>query len=196
MTQPARDLKQQILDVYGHEPQSLDDLGMCVVTMIQHRIRSLRPCRPGLELTALQWEMRQHDLVNNSHSSPQGYPKNPFRTPDSPTGFPGWIGQVDIGLRGDYPGFASDMFHGTLTYPGTGGKTRRLGEAARSECFGWDYRFFDADWPDVAEGVDRHRTWTILKGDPPWIGYHRFHWSNWSTQSPGRPESVDVHGRL
>lgn len=152
--------KKYILDLFGREPATLDDLGDCVRAVIDNS---------GVRCVGLQWEVRYSDQVSNSHDAPLSGRTNFSRKPELPIGYPGWVGRIWVRYA-EYPkSFGSEPFDRTLTYTGTGGfgsyngpwhrvasahylqriyKKQKI-DYPEPAIFSWDYRFFSDDWPAI-----------------------------------------------
>ena len=128
----AGPIKDNILKIFGKEPESLDELARCVIAVINsqpnrdpwHKPRKNSKPREynNHEVVSFAWEMSYSDKVSNTHSAPEGYPQNWGCEPELPHGYPGWTGRVWIRYREDpYSFSASGAFEKTLTFTGTGG---------------------------------------------------------------------------
>lgn len=102
--------------------------------------------------------IRHSDCLSNSHSCPRGGVTNWSKVSGRPTGYPGWGGRIEYQFSHDLPGFSSDIMHSTGIHTGTGGGTR-------DNRFGYDVRLFDADWPMIAEPLERDRVLKVLRDD-------------------------------
>ena len=130
------------------------------------------------------WDLRRHEHVSNSHHAPlNGVTNWSRRDPGNPTGYPGWEGRVWIRYKDSPKSFGSDPFGGTRTYTGTGGfgsydgpwaevSTKRYNRYGRKQnadfpeiqCYSWDYRIFESDWPELALNYQREKMWQRLGG--------------------------------
>ena len=187
------EIKKDILKVYGREPRSTSELAECVIKVIDRKT----------PVAGFAWDIRRDTSVSNTHDCPiDGVTNWGGRDQNRPFGYPGWEGRVWIRYKSDKETWGSDPFHATLTYPGTGGwrgsydgpwqKISRAWHKAhpnqnkkgfkprypQPQVYGWDYRFFDSDWPDLyyTEIFD------IIKGSKR--TKHKFLWED--------PEVVDA----
>ena len=187
--------KARILEIFGREPGTLDELAQCVVAVINHNIGAKSPAR----VVGFAWDVRHSDKVSITHSSPEGYPHNwGGRDPDAPRGYPGWSGRVWIRYANKTANsFGSAPFEKTLTHPGTGGggayngswenishaRWKRYGHTKSKnayppiECYSWDYRFYEFDWPELARWVEKQRVWSELSNKPLCLS-HKFEWND------------------
>jgi hypothetical protein len=197
-------IKQHILNVYGREPETLDELACCTIAMINntqnngHSQRS-KGRSDNHKVVGFDWDIKYSPEVSNTHSSPEGYPQNFMCKDHLPTGYPGWAGRVWIRYATECKGFGSDGFHKTLTHTGTGGfgtysgpwegvSTAHYHHAEhnpktsypRRVCYSWDFRIYSADWPAIATLVREQQTWAILSGKA-WDPGHRFSWTDAGT---------------
>lgn len=102
-------------------------------------------------------DIRHSNSVSNSHNCPRGGVTNwGRRDPGAPTGYPGWSGRIEYQASHSLPGFSSDMFRGTGINPGSGGGM------GQNRC-GYSVELFDADWPVIADPLDRERVLAVLK---------------------------------
>lgn len=190
-------IKQNILKVYGRDPETLEELARCVITMIESQ-RNGSPQRK-YKVLGFAWDITHSDMVSNSHSSPEGYRQNWGRDDTLPKGYPGWNGRVWIRYSEECRSFGSDPFTKTLTHPGTGGagsydgpwrqvaharfkrycNYRRMPSSAYPEpkIYSWDYRFYELDWPKLALWVEKQKMWSELSGQP-WQKQHKFEWTD------------------
>lgn len=197
--------KQNILKVYGREPETMDELARCVIHMIESQEngdvfdRKKRVEPKFYKVLGFAWDIAYSSHVSNSHSSPEGYPQNWGRKEGLPTGYPGWTGRVWIRYSEECRSSGSSPFPKTLTHTGTGGfggyngpwevisaqrfkrysQLRRVPKDAYPEikCYSWDYRFYDLDWPELARWVEKQMMWAELSGQP-WQNRHRFEWTD------------------
>lgn len=162
-----QEIKKRILNICGQEPNSLEDLAECVITVINQQPvdRYKRSYRTEqIKIAGFRWDIAHSDSVSNTHDCPiDGVTNWAGRVKDAPRGYPGWYGRVWIRYTNKPDSFGSDPFHATLTYPGTGGFGGYNGpwDAVYSawckhekafpepQIYSWDYRFFDQDWPNL-----------------------------------------------
>ena len=186
-------VKDAILERWGHEPDSLDDLARCVIDSINHHFsRAAQRTR----VVGFVWNIQYNNAVSNTHSSPIMGEKNWHRNPHIPTGYPGYQGRVWI--RYDQPpiSFASDAFNSSLTYTGTGGggsydgiwstisrlHYQKYGNQTktpypRPNVYSWDYRFFASDWPALPDPY-REMLFDILRTNHMLAYNHKFVWED------------------
>jgi len=129
--------------------------------------------------------MRWSEAVSNSHSAPRKGVTN-FDTradcnKDKPTGYPGWIGRIDIKVRPPMKkyqgkeyiadGWGSSYFNRTTINTGGGGG----GGGKNHKSYSYDVRIFAADFPVMHEIIrrkqwiqreneERQRAWGTLGG--------------------------------
>lgn len=181
--------KQNILDVFGRDPENMDELGHCVIAMLNQN-------KDGVSVVGFKWDVTHHDLVSNTHSSPEGRPQNFMCKTGLPSGYPGWTGRVWVRYSRQMSGFGNDSFYRTLTHTGTGGggsyggpftnianahylrHGHNISSSAypRPEIFSWDYKFYDEDWPAVTESIEREMTYNTLAGINTNTIQHKFEW--------------------
>ena len=126
-------IKENVLKVFGRDPQSLDELAHCVIAVIESQQnrdpwykepgpRSKKPWKTfdNIRVVGFAWDIRRGD-VSNSHSAPEGYPENWGAKPGLPKAYPGWQGRVWIRYAKEPYSFGSSPFDKTLTHTGTGG---------------------------------------------------------------------------
>jgi hypothetical protein len=201
-------IKSNILKVYGREPETLDELARCVIAVIEGQEngdisfdrRGSKRKLSHYKVVGFAWDIRYSDLVSNTHSSPEGYPHNFMRKEELPKGYSGWTGRVWIRYAEECRGFGGDPFAKTLTHTGTGGagsydgpwkniashrfKRYGFGQPKNAypepKVYSWDYRFYDLDWPKLAEMVSKQKMWAALKGQQ-WDNRHFFEWTDEET---------------
>jgi hypothetical protein len=125
-----------------------------------------------------------------------------------PTGYPGWSGRVWVRYATEegYT-FGGDPFTQSLTHTGTGGggsywgpwetvchhRYVRHGHRTSPDiypevnCFSWDYKIFDADWPELTANIinefEKARVIAILQEKPiPDMRRHKFLWEDAATK--------------
>ena len=182
-------IKQKILNIYGHEPQSLDQLAECVIAVANTRNTVL----------GFKWSMFKSHRVSNSHCAPLNGISNWAKNADKPTGYPGWNGRIWIRYA-KIDSFSNDPLQETLTHTGTGGSGGYDGPwqklaTARYEHFGkpfydkagkyvfpiepriysYDYKFFDHDWPEIY----KYELFKLIKNSR--ITHHEFEWYDEAT---------------
>lgn len=206
-------IKQNILKVFGRDPQSLDELAQCVIAVINSQEnrdhwykepgpQSKKPRRKfdNHRVVGFAWDVRRRD-VSNSHSAPEGYPENWGAREGLPKAYPGWQGRVWIRYAEVPYSFGSTPFEKTLTHTGTGGAGSYDGPWAgicsahynryghvqgkdqypEPQCFSWDYRIYDYDWPALVEQTEKERVWNRVAGKPEVPNRHRFEWNDFDT---------------
>lgn len=196
------------MEIFGREPTTLDELAQCVIAVINEyqyitevKGKLVKTKKP--RVVGFAWDIRHSDEVSNTHSSPLNGVMNFRREENSPTGYPGWIGRVWIRYSNDERySFDSDPFGRTATYTGTGGyggyrgpwemlmasRYNRYGHDRSKEAYpeiaaySWDYRFYDADWPLIAEFFEKQRMWAVLNNQNMATPQHRFSWEDPETK--------------
>jgi hypothetical protein len=189
--------KKKILDIYGKEPRSLQELGEAMLSYVDHKLKS-----KNNRVVGLCWDVRKRELVSNTHQAPEGKPTNwSHSRTDLPKGYPGYAGR--IWFRFDqHPDYASYTWSDTLTYTGTGGyggygghweyifllchrASLRMSLKERAQfhkthpihAYSYDFCFFSEDWP----GLEYGRVFDILKGSDHDNQPHRFKWEDADT---------------
>jgi hypothetical protein len=204
-------IKENILKVYGREPKTLNELAQCVIEVIEsqknidswynpkkHTIREFK----NHKVVNFAWQVSRNEQVSNSHSSPEGYPENWGAKPGLPKGYPGWYGRVWIRYAEEpYSFLSSGTFEQTLTHTGTGGAGaydgpsssistahwRRYGHTNPKSaypsinCYSWDFRFYDLDWPEIAKWYEQQQVIHHLGGPFPKKD-HYFCWTDPETE--------------
>ena len=201
-------IKEKIIQVYGHEPETLDQLAQCVIKNIESKINGARydPKFKGNKYRVLgfAWDISHRPLVSNSHSAPEGRLENWCgRLPNEPDGYPGWEGRVWIRLAEECKGAGSAPFDGTLTHPGSGGsgdyggpwreinianfninysnnRKQKLLPGIQAHLYSYDYRFYDLDWTLITKWVEKQKMWSELKGQKADLT-HTFCWEDPAT---------------
>lgn len=188
--------KQRIIDIYGKDPESLDELFEAIIQVINaHDCRSY--FRKGdFKVAGLAWNIMLHEKVSNSHERPLNGVTNFNRDIDKPLGYQGYSGRVWIRYKNNPPTFGSEPFADTLTYPGTGGGgdyggvwspastkyfrlfgNKKSKEFNQPHVYSWDYRFFLDDFPKLYDFIYKDKNWHILQGKQ-WTGNHIKQWTD------------------
>jgi len=183
--------KPYILEIYGREPENMDELAQCVIKVIneQHKV------------IGFAWNIQYHSAISNSHSCPVDGERNFGQCETKPRSYPGWRGRVWIRYEGAISD-ASTGFNKTLTHTGTGGvghysgPFREISNARykkygniyaenllypRPSVFSWEYRIYDSDWPLITESLRIEDTFNKLAG----VDLYRTHQFKWED-----PETV------
>jgi len=205
--------KQQVLDIFGREPASMDELAQCVIAVAnahcEHSMAKQTKITPGPWVVGFSWQLWRSPLVSNTHSCPLDGVENFGCKKHQPLGYPGWNGRVWIRYASPmYGTHGSEAFKGTLTHTGTGGsgtyngpwtavsKTRfdRYGLRCGPDiyppidAYSWDYRIYDQDWPLVTQSYSKQQMWNILSNSNKSQGVttHDFLWEDPSTKAADR----------
>jgi hypothetical protein len=178
--------KQRILDVFGKEPESLDELAQCIIAVINNQENTGydRPRKKykNYKVVGFQWQICRMEKLHHYYKSHDG---------------PGWSGRVWIRYEDKPNQFGSSPFGPTMTYTGTGGYGSYSGPWERilgliyssgskyyskvsNHCYSWDYRFFDLDWPFIDENklYDEGKLIAKLSGKPHRGMHHEFLWED------------------
>ena len=193
--------KQEILDIVGKEPETLDELAKCVIAVIESQDNTDRwkkkTTTPNkFKVVGFKWDITYGD-ISNSHSSPLSGVQNwGCRDDSGPTSYPGWHGRCWIRYR-DYPhSFGSTPFEKTLTHTGSGGgggydgpweevssmRYCRYGHKEaknpypKIECYSWYYRIYEDDWPELKKRIREDRMWSEIAGTKDPKMHHEFEW--------------------
>lgn len=184
-----RSLKDKIINEYGGEPRSLDELGNTVVKILNDESKGL--------LIGFKWDIRHRDVANTHNCPIDGVQNwNQRQTNGIPTSYKGWAGRVWIRLSDELQKlkFASDLFSKTLTYTGTGGggcyngpwskiyghwaSTERNSRFKKPILYSWDYRFYDDDWPEVTASLMKRKSFNALASSYEDLDKHIYFWEN------------------
>jgi len=160
--------QQHIKDIYGKEPETLDELAEACIAVIGHN---------SVPVVGFAWNIETDARVSNSHDAPvDGYTNwGGDNHRGDVKSYPGFRGRVWIRYETD-PDFmrCSENFNKTLTHTGSGGggsydglwtnistasyKTRFRKDPGNyrskfiykypaPKCYSWDYRIFQSDFP-------------------------------------------------
>ena len=189
--------KADILKLYGREPETLEQLAECVISVINSQYNSgfgkLKKANK-YKVIGFHWIINSCISIHRSQRSPDELLVN--EESDSS----GWTGRVWIRYAEECNGFGSDPFKHTRTYPGTGGfgsyngpwadistahwqainDEKTLGQYPQPVCYSWDYRIYNADWPAIAAWVECEKICAKLKGEN-WGYSHQFMWDDKET---------------
>jgi hypothetical protein len=184
--------KQRILNIYGKDPSTLDELAHCVITVANSNL-----AKEEIHAVGFAWTIVYSDNIKNSHNAPLGKETNWCRHADAPRGYPGFSVRVWIRYSRAPKRWGSDMLNSTLTYPGTGGggsyggiwqnishqryKKRESQSGIYVEqchCYGWDYKIFLEDWPLLEQYIGVKHTWDILQTGKQSPIVHQFEWND------------------
>jgi hypothetical protein len=187
--------KKAVLEIYGHEPVDMDDLGKCCIAVLNSQSADcFKETKRKVKVVGLQWEVEHSMSVSNTHVCPLDGVTNWGGDKDNaPRGYPGWQGRVWVRYAERVESFGNGPWDKTITHPGTGGwggysgpweeiyslwfkkygyaKSRKKIKDMYPEpqVYSWDFKIFDQDWPHLA----KESFWTILK-DVNQRAKHRF----------------------
>lgn len=202
MSKKLAEQKKFIYNAYGKEPATLDELAHCVIATInaQKNTDHYGKGTDSYNVVGFAWQINKSSEVSNSHSHPVDGMGNWSRRDDKlPTGYPGWSGRVWIRYNEDCKQWGSTPFSRTLTHTGTGGgggydgpwedisnyRYRRYGHKRSKDmyptinCYSWDYRFYDMDWPLLQRFYEEEEMVAKLKNlNPILAARHRFEWND------------------
>lgn len=195
-------IKENILRVFGRDPETLDELAECVIAVINSQPNQgwgekKRRTAVNHRVAGFAWDITYSDRVSNSHSSSEGLPQNFTGREGVPRHYPGFLGRVWIRYADAPNTWGSEPLEKTLTHTGTGGAGAYGGPWAavasarwqtyghkrgadlypEIHCYSWDYRFYLADWPSIARWVEKQQIWSELSGKP-WQTNHKFNWTD------------------
>jgi len=163
-----------ICKIYGKEPENLNQVAEAVISTINHQ---------GNRVLGFEWLISYNGNVSNTHSSPEGHPRNWGCKPNLPLGYPGCRGRAWIRYERE-PRFGDNNFQKTNTHTGTGGGGRYDGPWAEIYSawwgahrrnsgkveypgiylYSWQYEFFTLDWPCIDTELEHQRVIDALSG--------------------------------
>ena len=160
----------------------LDELGSRVIAKISEIDKVI----------GLAWSLQWSENVSCTHSAPVGCCTNWTGSAELPTHYPGWQGRIWIRFEpNDNNRCASDLLKTQHIHAGTGGSgsysgpwSEISGAAWRGkksdmvECYSWDVKIFDADFPEIAEKNNKDLMWSILQRKKRPTQNHRFEWTD------------------
>lgn len=184
-----RELKNKLIEIWGREPESLDDLADCCIAVINQWFVDKREDN---KVVGFAWDIWYDPKVSNSHNCPIDAETNWNRTDDKPLGYPGFYGRVWIRYAKPVSSSGFNAFQSTLTYPGTGGggayggpwaslskvRYQKHGNRKGPDMYpapaihSWDYCFFVQDF----EGIMHWINWLILQDKP--YKQHIYKWED------------------
>jgi hypothetical protein len=199
--------KKKIIDCYGHEPTTLDELAYCVIANLNRFDgRNKEKCK----VVGFSWDITRRE-VSNSHSAPLNGVENFMGDKNRPTSYPGWSGRVWVRYQSKITMFGSHPFRNTATHTGTGGFGSYSGpweaisrqfyenkinniavtgvKIPEPQVYSWDYKIFAADWPLVDQNFidtySKHHAWAVLNNQrvDQSITKHRFLWEDPETKA-------------
>jgi len=195
--------QQYIKDVYGKEPETLDEIGEACVKVIQM----------STPIIGFAWRVVSGDTISNSHNCPLSGYQNWSGRNDAPRtlqGYPGFIGRVWARID-PASVFSSSDFKKTLTHTGTGGfgaydglwhlissavyqskGLENFNYRREISCFSYDYRFYLDDFPAYKETFEalkaewtKEYMWDKLKMrriSSKFVTSHAFKWEDPETK--------------
>ena len=171
--------KKQILDIFGKEPETLDELGHCIFTVANYF---------STQLDGLAWNIEYKPNISNTHNCPINGECNFSRHPDQPLYYSGFAGRVWLRVsKSCKESFSSDILGGSLVRTGTGGAGSYNGpwnhfETAnglpktRLASYG-QFNIFLDDWPIINEWVEHRALFDIIQEKSLKIN-HTFFWES------------------
>jgi len=171
--------KQKILDIFGKEPDTLDELGHCIVAVANHDNKNL---------DGIAWGIEYDPKVSNSHECPELGQKNWARNGELPMYYPGFRGRLWVRSSEYYKEpFLSSLLDGTLTYMGSGSGGATSGPwkkyyysqhipNIRLGCY--EFKFFLDDWPIISNMIGKKELFRTLNDDDRLRLHHNFLWES------------------
>lgn len=191
--------KNDLIKIWGREPNSLDDLAHCVIAVLNQQPKDIKRRQhqgPRISVAGMAWDIRFTKTVSNTHDCPiDGVTNWGGRSENDPHHYPGWSGRVWVRYAEPIDSFGSRPWPATLTYTGTGGsggysgpwsslysrwhevnagKKKKDVTYPEPQIFSWDYRFFLQDWP----GLEANMMWEILGNKFDENAHHKFLWED------------------
>ena len=166
--------KNTLLELF-EPPMSIGDVTRCTIAYLEHYFK-----KEKLQVVYFCLKVMYGDSIPNTHHAPRGYDTNwGGRTKDIPTGYPGWVGRIWIGLSkpktrigiSDSPNRVLKKI-GIHTMNGGGGSTSDIpsfikdklapGRKITEYCktWSWDVQMFLNDFPSL-------KMLKLLKPDSP-----------------------------
>lgn len=190
--------RETILNVYGKDPGTLNELAECVRAVIesQTNARSWDARNPTKTSKPVK-KLKVLSFAWNIHYSEQILKSEKINSLEFNPGFVGrvWIRYEEEPIRGSTP------FALTSTYPGTGGLGSYFGPSAdiaqarylsrlqdldieypEVHCYSWDYHFYLSDWPELTKSINKHKMWNKLKDNGQFSLRHRYEWIDPATK--------------
>lgn len=197
--------KKRILDIYGKEPSTMEELVKCVIAVAN----SNHSLTQEIKLVGFSWDLRYEDKVANTHCSPLGKNTNWGGDKDEQRSYPGFIGRVWIRYEQKAHSWGSDGMKNTLVHTGSGGagvyngpwtnisnqryKKYNADRACTVKipveqcyCYSYDCKIFLDDWPLLAEWIEQQHFWDVLKTDKKQPIVHKFEWNDHKTVEEDR----------
>jgi hypothetical protein len=201
--------KQYLINTFGHDPLTLDDLAECTIALINNELQ--RPNKfygytGGGKVIGFKWELVHQDKISNTHHAPlDGVTNWGGDHPSGVRGYPGWYGRVWVRFSVRSGSFGSDAFRTTLTHTGTGGGGAYDGPwqnissiiydnfghkrpegvfIPSTNMYSYDYRIFDSDFPKVKEidEITKIKLWNLLKEKATAEFRHTYLWEDQHTK--------------
>lgn len=179
-------VKDNIIKLYGKDPETLYELAECAIRVVDFNKSKIE----GATLQGFSWNITYGDCISNSHSAPEGYPRNFGNKPNLPRGYPGWQGRLWVRYDKEVSTSMSDLFSSALIHTGSGGYGAYGGpwtaislvpapfrSGRPLAVYSWDLRIFADDWLAIKKNLDKQLTWSILSNQDP-LTRHVFSWTD------------------
>lgn len=156
--------KKAIIDVFGKDPENLDELKDCLIKTTQDRENSYGIC------CGLAWEVRYSPKILNTHSSPIQGVRNFRQTPDLPKSYPGYEGRIWLRYnKKTKRHYGFDHIDHFPVHTGSGGaggycgpwkalsnRYDKLSKAQKKqvgmfELYSYNLSFYLMDWPNLQD---------------------------------------------
>lgn len=180
-------VKQRILDIYGGEPQTFDELCECVIQVVNHY-----ECRrePKNQLIGFACRYSYNRQVAATHSAPLGHRIN-WQSPEK---FPALTGRVWLRYAdqqrselggvalvhtgtGGFGGYSGPWEGAAYHYYGLFGYEKHKDQFHRPMIYSYDSKIWLEDWPGIASDIEHEILTSCLKAQDIFLNY-RYEWSN------------------
>ena len=177
--------KKSAIEIYGKDPETLDELFDMMRTIVNHNFR-VNNENKDIRLTTLCVQVESSNKVSCSHDAPLlGRSKWSSKDHDGPSSYPGFHGRIWYRYNDDPVNNWSDPFKGSQVHTGSGGggdydgPSKEICEVYRGapkhlkkifidpKVCSYSFRFFLADFPKIAEGIEKNMTADIIRNITP-----------------------------
>ena len=120
-------IKDNIKNIYGNEPTTMDELGFAMIKIIDSYpytlskgIQSNINNKNSIKCLGLAWNLIHFDRFYNSFTAPEGHKIKIWRNIDD-TQHSGWMGRLWVRFNSEFSIIHNDIFKLALAHTGTGG---------------------------------------------------------------------------
>jgi len=192
-------IKKRQVELFGKDPETLDELFDMVKVVINDNLKEIGELR----VTGLGLRLIENSSVSVWHDAPIGCKTNwGGRDKNAPRYYEGYTGRIWLRVNDKYSAWTNDLFRGSATHTGTGGGGSYDGQWNKinilffkapkrlkkkfidPQITSYDCKVFLQDFPILQEKVEKEKVWDTLKNNKEEKTYFEKWWND--------PEQIEL----